>query len=101
MPFTPASGFLLALVIVAPPLLAGAALPPPAPGAPAVVVTAPWRSAQDAVTRAGGVMLRDGRTGGIALSYSPDPGYADALRAAGAWAVLSADLADALCGAAS
>jgi hypothetical protein len=49
------------------------------------------------VDRAGGVVLADGRLTNIASTYAPADGYADALRGAGAWAVLSGDFSGFLC----
>lgn len=94
---TPIAGVLLAFVAIAPPVLALAAAAPPTDGAPMVVITAPWRTATDVVDRAGGVVLADGRLTNIASTYAPADGYADALRGAGAWAVLSGDFSGFLC----
>lgn len=74
----------------------GASAPPG--GDVVAVVVPPWRTAEAVVAAAGGVLLP---VAGAPLSVeaaSADPDFAARLRAAGAWAVLSADATSFLCG---
>lgn len=87
----------LGLLAVTPLATAVATAPAPRAGEAMLVVAPPWRDAGTLAASAGGLVLQQGRIPAVALSYAPDPNHADALRRAGALAVLSADLAAILC----
>lgn len=98
MSFSPAAGLLIAILAIAPPMLALGAAPAPEQGDPVIVIAPPWRSAAEIVEAAGGVLLLEGRISNIASSYAPDGDHAAALRASGAWAVLNGDFTRFFCG---
>ncbi|MGG7566981.1 hypothetical protein ACQ5SO_12580 [Rhodovulum sp. DZ06] len=94
---SPISALCFALLAAAPLATAIASAPEPRAGEAMVVVAPPWRDAAALAASAGGLVLRQGRIPAVAMSYAPDPDHADALRRAGAIAVLPADLALILC----
>lgn len=72
---------------------------PPVPGAPVLVIGGGGPSGRAALVRGSGgalIGLRDAPLATLALS--PAPGFARALRANGAWAVLDGRRFSALCG---
>lgn len=99
MPISPAAAAQILMLAIAPTALAIRAAPAPEPGAPVVVLTAPWGDAAAVAAKAGGLPLAPGRVAAAVLAWGPGPDYAAALRDAGAWAVLPADLSGVFCGA--
>lgn len=99
MRLSPAAAAQILMLAIAPGALALSAAPEPAPGAPVVVLTAPWTDAAELAVDAGGLALAPGRVAATVLAWGPDPDFAAALRAAGAWAVLPSDLSGFFCGA--
>ncbi len=55
-----------------------------------VVVSPPWQAAVHLVTRADGALLAGGGFSNVIVAASDRPGFADDLRAAGAWLVFPA-----------
>lgn len=86
----------LTITVVAPVALA-LSHAPPRPGEPVVVIGAPWTQASALVFAAGGRLVAPGRVASIALAWSDNAAFTSDLYRSGAWFVLDANLANALC----
>ena len=91
----PLVGVLL-IALIAPGAIALGQSPAEA-GEPVIVVTSPWHNALAVATRADGRLIAPGRVGSVAMVWSEDPAFTEALYAEGAWFVLNADLSGVLC----
>ncbi|WP_375262583.1 hypothetical protein [Palleronia sp.] len=69
----------------------------PDPGAPVLVLSAPWDSAERVAKSASGRLILPGRISSIGLVHSPEPEFLVALKEAGAWLILNARLSGAFC----
>lgn len=98
MPITPAALCCFALVAIAPAAIALGAAKGAEPGRPALVLFAPWTDAAATAEAAGAMVIARGGWRGAALVWAPGD-LAARMKAAGALAVLSADLAPVFCGA--
>ena len=69
----------------------------PDPGAPVLVLSAPWDSAERVAESASGYLILPGRISSIGLVHSSQPEFLAALGDAGAWLILNGRLSGAFC----
>jgi len=69
----------------------------PVPGAPVLVLAAPWTSADRVAASASAYVILPGRVPFVGLVYSQVPDFQEYLRQSGAWLVLDGRLSRAFC----
>lgn len=80
---------LIALAALTSPIALSATSAPPRVGEPVIVLTAPWRPAEDVISASDGVLLDRSVFPFVAVAYAPETDFFARLEATGALSLLN------------